>query len=264
MPSEVLKKLLECGVHFGHQTRRWNPKMQRFIFGQRSGIHIIDLEKTEQQLGLAREFAKTVAAKGGRVLFVGTKKQARDVMAAEAARAGMPYITNRWLGGLLTNFETIRKSLDKLFQIEKMEADGVFQNLKKKEVAQILKTKEKILRDLGGIREMLSLPEAIFVIDTKREETAVKEATRLGIPLIGLLDTNADPDVIQYPVPGNDDALKSIRYIATVVADGIIEGRRVFLETESLRIRKSDKAEEKGKTVEAVVSDVPADAAAAE
>jgi small subunit ribosomal protein S2 len=256
MPSEVLKKLLECGVHFGHQTRRWNPKMKRFIFGERSGIYIIDLEKTEEYLAKACDFARSLAAKGGKVLFVGTKKQAQDVIAAEASRAEMPYINSRWLGGLLTNFETVCKSLAKLRKIEQMDADGTLANLKKKEVAQIQKEREKLLRTLGGIREMTAVPAAIFVIDTKREEIAVKEAVRLGLPVLALLDTNGDPDVIDYPIPGNDDALKSIRLISSKIADSIIDGRKEFLETEALRKRKDDSGEKK-KT-----EDRPAQAAA--
>ena len=246
MPSEVLKKLLECGVHFGHQTRRWNPKMKKFIFGERSGIYIIDLEKTEECLSKACDFARSIAVKGGKILFVGTKKQAQDVMAMEAVRAEMPYMNYRWPGGMLTNFETICKSLAKLRKIEQMEEDGTLANLKKKEIASIKKEKEKLERVLGGIREMLELPSAVFVVDTKREEIAVKEAVRLGIPVIALLDTNGDPDFIDYPVPGNDDALKSIRFIATAIANSIIEGRKEFLDAETIRKRK----EESGKTKE--------------
>jgi len=238
MADEVLKTLLECGVHFGHQTRRWNPKMDRFIFGERGGIYIIDLEQTKANLDIARSFLRSVAAKGDSVLFVGTKKQAKDVIVSESIRAGMPYINNRWMGGLLTNYETVKRSLDKLRKIEKMEEDGVMANLKKKEVASLNKEKSKLLRDLGGIRDMKSLPKAIFLIDTKREEIAVHEANRLNIPIVGLIDTNCDPDFIDYPIPGNDDALKSIRYITTVLADAIIEGRKEYLEAETLRQRK--------------------------
>ncbi|MCK5215512.1 MAG: 30S ribosomal protein S2, partial [Candidatus Omnitrophica bacterium] len=180
MSNEVLKKLLECGVHFGHQTRRWNPKMKKFIFGERSGIYIIDLEKTAERLDIARDFARDIASKGGSILFVGTKKQARDVIRNEAIRADMPFITSRWLGGLLTNFETIKKSLEKLNRIEKMFADGVADSLKKKEVASLNKEKSRLLRDLGGIRELRGIPQAIFIIDTKREDIAVREALRLN------------------------------------------------------------------------------------
>ena len=235
MADEVLKKLLECGVHFGHQTRRWNPKMKRFIFGERSGIYIIDLEKTIEYLNVAREFIRSIAAKGGSVLFVGTKKQAKDVVSEEASRAFMPYINNRWMGGLLTNFQTVRKSIEKLNKIEQMEADGVMANLTKKEASSLLKERAKLLRDLGGIREMKKPPEAIFVIDSKRETIAVKEAARLKIPLVALIDTNCDPDEVDYPIPGNDDALKSIRYIVSILTDTIIEGRKTYLEAEAVR-----------------------------
>jgi len=256
MPSDVLKKLLECGVHFGHQTRRWNPKMKKFIFGERSGIYIIDLEKTEEYLAKACEFARSAAAKGGKILFVGTKKQAQDVIAAEASRAEMPYINSRWLGGLLTNFETVCKSLAKLRKIEQMAEDGTLENLKKKEVVKIQKEKEKLLRTLGGIREMSMLPAVIFIIDTKREEIAVKESVKLGLPIIALLDTNGDPDFIDYPIPGNDDALKSIRFISSRIADSIIEGRKEFMETEAIRKRKDAAVPAKKQ------ADQPADAAA--
>lgn len=250
MPSEVLKMLLECGVHFGHQTRRWNPKMKKFIFGERSGIYIIDLEKTEEYLAKACDFAQSIASKGGKILFVGTKKQAQDVIAAEAIRAEMPYINSRWLGGLMTNFETVCKSLAKLRKLEQMAEDGTLENLKKKEVVRINKKKEKLLRDLGGIRDMMDLPSAIFIIDTKREEIAVKESVRLGIPILGLLDTNADPDFIDHPIPGNDDALKAIRFISKTIADSIIEGRKQFMETETIRKRKEDTSKKNEKKVD--------------
>jgi small subunit ribosomal protein S2 len=237
MADEVLKKLLECGVHFGHQTRRWNPKMKKFIFGERSGIYIIDLEKTIEYLNMACDFAKMIAAKGGVILFVGTKKQAKDVIEAEAKRAGMPYINNRWMGGLLTNFQTVRKSIEKLLRLEKMIEDGVLKNLKKKEVSHILKEKDNLLRDLGGIRDMRALPQAIFVVDTKREDIAIREASKLAMPIIGLLDTNCDPELIDYPVPGNDDALKSIRYITSLITDNILEGRKLYLETEAVKAK---------------------------
>ncbi len=240
MQDEVLKKLLECGAHFGHQTRRWNPKMKRFIFGDRDGIYIIDLEKTVHHLNEARDFAREIAMKGGSVLFVGTKKQAQDVIKSEAERAGMPYINNRWMGGLLTNFQTVRKSITKMIKIEKMVEDGSINNLTKKEVALLIKEKDKLVRDLGGIRNVIDQPKAIFVVDSKREEIAIKEGNRLGIPIIGLIDTNCDPDVIDYPIPGNDDALKSIRYIMTVITDAIIEGRKEFALAQNVRNRKED------------------------
>jgi len=244
MPDEVLKTLLECGVHFGHQTRRWNPKMKKFIFGARSGIYIIDLEKTKEYLEMAMDFVYSIAVKGGKILFVGTKKQARDVIADEASRAEMPYINNRWMGGLLTNFQTVMKSLDKLTKIEKMFEDGVVENLKKKEISSLNKEKSRMVRDLGGIREMEQLPQAVFIIDAKREEIAIKEAAKLGIPIISLIDTNCDPDAINYPIPGNDDALKSIRYITSCLAEKIIEGRKEFLEAETVK-RKKDTSQKK-------------------
>ena len=248
MSNEVLKKLLECGVHFGHQTRRWNPKMKKFIFGARNGIYIIDLEKTAERLDIARDFARDIASKGGSILFVGTKKQARDVIRNEAIRADMPFITSRWLGGLLTNFETIKKSLEKLNRIEKMFADGVADSLKKKEVASLNKEKSRLLRDLGGIRELRGIPQAIFIIDTKREDIAVREALRLNIPIVALIDTNCDPDHIDYPIPGNDDALKSVRYITSIITDAILEGKKDFTDAESIRQKAEEsKAPEKDK-----------------
>lgn len=250
MPDEILKKLLECGVHFGHQTRRWNPKMKKFIFGARNGIYIIDLEKTVVYLNTARDYARTIAMGGGSILFVGTKKQAKDVIESEAKRAEMPYISNRWMGGLLTNYQTVRKSLGKLQKIEKMAEDGVMENLKKKEVSQLNKVKEKLLRDLGGIRDMKELPKAIFVVDPKREDIAIKEARRLNIPVVALIDTNCDPDFIDYPIPGNDDALKSVRYITSIIADGIIEGRKEYLEAETVQKKKEESSEEQSKNVE--------------
>jgi len=241
MTDEVLKTLLECGVHFGHQSKRWNPKMKRYIFGERQGIYIIDLEKTRDCLNVARDFVNDIAVKGGTILFVGTKKQAQDVIAAESARVGMPHVNRRWMGGLLTNFSTITKSLDKLKSIEQMEANGVMENLKKKEVSRLKKEREKILLNLGGIREMDRLPQAVFIVDTKREENAVLEARKLHIPIVALIDTNCDPDLVDYPVPGNDDALKSIRYITSVLAEAVFDGRREFLDAETIR-RKTDGA----------------------
>lgn len=251
MPEEIIKTLLECGVHFGHQTRRWNPKMKKYIFGERSGIYIIDLEKTVECLNTARDFVRSIAAKGGSVLFVGTKKQAQDVIESEAQRSGMYYIKNRWMGGLLTNFQTIKKSIEKLNKIEKMETDGVLANLTKKEGLLIMKEKTKLLNDLGGIRDMKGIPSAVFIVDSKKEEIAVKEAARLNIPIIGLIDTNCDPDLISYPIPGNDDAVKSIRFITALLADSILEGKKEFAEAET--IKKKEK-EAQVKATEAAVA----------
>lgn len=229
MATELIKKLLEAGVHFGHQSRRWNPKMKRFIFGERGGIYIIDLEKTVDRLNAARDGIRDIAARGGKILFVGTKKQAQQVIEEEALRCGMFYVKNRWMGGLLTNLETVKKSVRKLIDIEKMEANGTVGRLTKKEASLLMKEKERLIRDLGGIREMGVVPQGIFIVDTKKEEIAVAEANRLGIPVFGLIDTNSDPDLIQYPIPGNDDAVKSIKFIAGLMVDSVIEGRNEFL-----------------------------------
>ena len=228
MTDELIKQLLEAGVHFGHQTKRWNPKMKKYIFGERSGIYIIDLENTVECLNLARDFLKGVAVSGASILFVGTKKQAQDVIEQEAKRAGVFYVNRRWLGGLLTNFQTIRKSINRMKDIEKMQADGTFDNLKKKEIARLVKEREKLEKNLSGIREMSFLPSAVFLIDSKKEEIAVDEGNRLNIPIVGLIDTNCDPDKISFPIPGNDDAIKSIRLITSLIADTIIEGKKQF------------------------------------
>ncbi len=228
MAMELIRQLLEAGVHFGHQTRRWNPKMKKFIFGERSGIYVIDLEKTESCLTEARAAARNIAAKGGRFLFVGTKKQAQEVVAQEAQRAGMFYVNSRWMGGLLTNFETVKKSIRKLQEIERMEKEGIFERLTKKEISLLNKERARLMNDLGGIREMTRLPDAIFLVDVKKEDIAVKECKRLNIPIIAMIDTNSDPDPIDCPIPANDDAVKSIRLIAGLVTDSIIEGRKEF------------------------------------
>jgi len=229
MATELIKKLLEAGVHFGHQSRRWNPKMKRFIFGERGGIYIIDLEKTVDRLNAARDAIRDIAAKGGKILFVGTKKQAQQVIEEEALRCEMFYVKNRWMGGLLTNLETVKKSVRKLIDIEKMETNGTVNRLTKKEASLLMKEKDRLIRDLGGIREMPVIPQGIFIVDTKKEEIAVAEANRLGIPVFGLIDTNSDPDLIQFPIPGNDDAVKSIKFIAGLMVDSVIEGRKEFL-----------------------------------
>ena len=228
MSLELVKQLLEAGVHFGHQTRRWNPKMKKYIFGERSGIYVIDLEKTEQCLAEARDFARNIAAKGGRFLFVGTKKQAQEVVQQEAARSGMFYVNARWMGGLLTNFETVKKSIRKLQEIERMEKEGIFARLTKKEIALLNKERERLMNDLVGIRDMVRLPDAVFVVDVKKEDIAIKECKRLNIPVIAMIDTNSDPDPIDRPIPANDDAVKSVRLIAGLVTDSIIEGRKEF------------------------------------
>ncbi|HTZ11107.1 MAG TPA: 30S ribosomal protein S2 [Candidatus Margulisiibacteriota bacterium] len=229
MPSDLIKQLLEAGVHFGHQTKRWNPKMKKFIFGARSGIYIIDLEKTEECINKARDYLLDVASKGEFVLFVGTKKQAREVILQEAMRCGMYYVTERWPGGLLTNFATIKKSINRLKDIERMRTDGTFAKFTKKEVAKLEKELGKLMKNFSGIVPMERMPKAIFIVDTKKEETAVSEARRLSIPIIGLIDTNSNPDLINFPIPGNDDATKSIKAVVSIMADAVVEGRKKFL-----------------------------------
>ncbi len=224
MAEVTIKELLEAGVHFGHQTKRWNPKMKKFLFGERQGIYIIDLEKTVQRLREAYAFVRGVSAAGLPVVFVGTKKQAADIIAEEVQRCGMFYVNKRWMGGTLTNFQTIRKSVQRLKQIEKMQEDGTFEKLTKKEGLRLLREKEKLNDALAGIKEMDRLPGALFVIDTRKENIAVREARRLGIPVVAVVDTNCDPEEIDYPIPGNDDALRAIRLLTSRIADAVIEG----------------------------------------
>ncbi len=220
-----MKELLEAGVHFGHQTRRWNPKMKPYIFTERNGIYILDLQRTLRELDQAYRFVRDLTAKGGTVLFIGTKKQAQETMRAAAARSGQPYVNQRWLGGMLTNFVTIRKRIARMVELETMEENGLMASLPKKEALKLRGEHEKLQRNLEGIRNMTSLPEAIFLVDTKRENIAVAEARRLKIPIIGLVDTNADPDEVDFVIPGNDDAIRSVSLIARVIADAAIEGR---------------------------------------
>ncbi|HSN14091.1 MAG TPA: 30S ribosomal protein S2 [Anaeromyxobacteraceae bacterium] len=220
-----MKQLLEAGVHFGHQTKRWNPKMKPYIFGARNGIYIIDLQKT---VGLARaalRFVSESVGKGGSVLFVGTKKQAQDAVREESTRSGQFSVTNRWLGGTLTNFKTVKQGIDRLKTIEKMAADGTYERLPKKEVAQLEREREKLEKNLGGIKDLTRLPSALFVIDTKKEHIAVHEANRLGIPVVAVVDTNCDPEGIDYVIPGNDDAIRSIRLFTGKIAEACIEGK---------------------------------------
>jgi len=220
-----MKELLEAGVHFGHQTKRWNPKMKEFIFGERNGIYIIDLGKTAKLFREAEEFVTRLASDGGTVLFVGTKRQAQDAIAEEAQRSGMYFVNQRWLGGLLTNFTTIQRSLGRLRELEAMATDGRYETLSKKEIARIEKEKRKLQKNLDGIRQMAKLPDAIFVVDTHKEKIAVDEARKLKIPVIGVVDTNSDPDEVDYVIPGNDDALRAIRLFASRLADAIVGGR---------------------------------------
>jgi len=223
MPSVTLQDLLEAGTHFGHQTKRWNPKMKRFILCPKNGIYIIDLNKTVSTLDKFIERVKTEVKKGGKVLFVGTKKQLRDCIREEASRCGMPYVTERWLGGMLTNFQTIKQSIAKLDKIEKMETDGTIELLPKKERLLIAKRKEKLVSILTGIRYMRRIPAIIFVVDTIKEHIAITEGKRLGIPIGAMVDTNCDPDMVDYPIPGNDDAIKSVQLITRAISDVILE-----------------------------------------
>jgi small subunit ribosomal protein S2 len=221
----AMKDLLEAGVHFGHQTKRWNPKMKEYIFGERNGIYIIDLGKTVKLFREAEEFLTRLAAEGRTLLFVGTKRQAQDVIAEEARRCGMFYVNERWLGGLLTNFATIQRSLGRLRDLESMATDGRFDTLSKKEIARNEKERKKLAKNLDGIRGMSRLPDAVFVVDTKKEKIAVDEARKLKIPVIGIVDTNCDPDEVDFVIPGNDDALRALRLFASKIADAVIGGR---------------------------------------
>jgi small subunit ribosomal protein S2 len=238
MPVVTRRELLEAGVHFGHQTRRWNPKMGRFIFGERSGIYIIDLEKTLSGLNTVYDFLLDVGRRGGSVLFVGTKKQAQETVAEHAGRVGMPYVNTRWLGGMLTNFQTIHGRLQRLKELREMERSGAFEFLPKKEVLRLRHEKEKLDRNLSGIQDMERLPDGIFVIDTKREHIAVKEARKLGIPVIAIVDTNCDPDEVDYVIPGNDDAIRSCSLVTKVVADAVQEGQ--YLAYQGMRRRDEE------------------------
>lgn len=226
MPHISMRKLLESGVHFGHQTKRWNPKMKPYIYGARNGIHIVDLGKTVVAFDKAYDFISNVVASGAPVLFVGTKRQAQDVIAEEAARAGQYYITERWLGGTLTNWKTIRSSIEKLRNYDRMATDGTYNKLSKKEVRTIEREREKLQKSLGGIKDMNGLPGALFIIDSGKESIAVNEAKILGIPVIAVVDTNCDPELIDYVIPGNDDAIRSIRLFSSTIADACIEGAK--------------------------------------
>jgi small subunit ribosomal protein S2 len=222
-----MKDLLEAGVHFGHQTKRWNPKMKEYIFGERNGIYILDLAKTAKLFGEAEQFVANLATDGRTILFVGTKRQAQDAIAEEAQRCGMFFVNQRWLGGLLTNFSTIQRSLGRLRDLEAMSTDGRYETLSKKEIASIEKEKRKLQKNLDGIRGMSRLPDAVFVVDTRKEKIAVDEARKLKIPVIGVVDTNCDPDEVQYVIPGNDDALRAIRLFASRIADAVLAGRGI-------------------------------------
>ena len=221
-----MKQLLEAGVHFGHQTRRWNPKMKKYIFTERNGIYIIDLQKTVKKVEEAYNFVRDLAANGGKILFVGTKKQAQDSVKEEAERSGMFYVNQRWLGGTLTNFATIQKRIKRLKEIERMAEDGTFDVLPKKEVVKLKKELERLEKFLGGIKEMKELPDALFVIDPRKERIAVAEARKLNIPIIGIVDTNCDPDEIDYVIPANDDAIRAVKLLTSKIADAILEAKQ--------------------------------------
>ena len=244
MNGIALKDLLEAGVHFGHQTKRWNPKMKSYIFGERNGIYIIDLAKTAKLFRDAEQFTMNLAAEGRTILFVGTKRQAQDAVAEEAQRCGMFFVNQRWLGGLLTNFTTIQRSLSRLRDLEAMETDGRYDTLSKKEIAQIEKEKRKLQKNLEGIRHMSRLPDALFVVDTRKEKIAVDEARKLKIPVIGVVDTNCDPDEVDFVIPGNDDALRAIRLFAAKIADAVLGGRGI---RESAQADDETDADERGR-----------------
>jgi len=221
-----MKQLLEAGVHFGHQTRRWNPKMKEYIFTERNGIYIIDLQKTVRMVDVAYQAVRQMAAEGGKILFIGTKKQAQDAVREEAERCGMFYVNQRWLGGMLTNFETIKKRINRLAQLEEIESTEAWTKLTKKEQAQLLLEKQKLEKNLGGIKGMKSLPDMAFVIDPRKERIAVQELRKLGIPIVAIVDTNCDPDEIDYVIPGNDDAIRAVKLLTSKIADAVIEGRQ--------------------------------------
>jgi small subunit ribosomal protein S2 len=241
--SVGIRELLEAGVHFGHQTRRWNPKMRRFIFGERGGIHIIDLQQTDRLLKQAQEFASEVASRGGTVLFVGTKKQARDAVKEAAERGSMPYVNQRWLGGLLTNFQTINRRIRRLHQLTDWTQDGTLELLPTRERIKAINEREKLEMNLGGVRDMQRPPDAVFIVDLKTETIAVREAERLRIPIIGLVDTNVDPDPVTYPIPGNDDAIRSCKLIVDAIGDVVAERASVFRAEEEAARREREEQE---------------------
>ena len=244
-----MKSLLEAGVHFGHQTRRWNPKMKKYIFTERNGIYIIDLQKTVGKIEEAYDFVRETAQNGGQVLFVGTKKQAQDAIEKEAKRCGEFYINQRWLGGLLTNYQTIKKRIARLKDLEEMETDGRFDVLPKKEVIGLRHERERLEKFLGGIKDMNGLPDVMYVVDPKKENIAVKEAQKLGIPIVGILDTNCDPDELDYPIPGNDDAIRAVKLITETMANAVLEGKQ----------GAQDHAEEEAEETENQITDSAAD-----
>ena len=251
MAVVAMKQLLEAGVHFGHQTRRWDPRMAEYIFQARNGIHIIDLQKTSKKIDEAYDFIKSQAAEGKKVLFVGTKKQAQECMKDAAIKCGMYYIDQRWLGGMLTNFKTIRKRVDRLNQLERMQEDGTFDVLPKKEVILLKKEMDKLEKNLGGIKEMTELPGVLFLVDPKKERIAILEARKLNIPVVGLVDTNCNPEDVDYCIPGNDDAIRAVKLIADAMADAVIEGNQ----GESFERNQEQDVEEEIESMEQVVAE---------
>ena len=247
-----MKQLLEAGVHFGHQTRRWNPKMKQYIFTERNGIYIIDLQKTVKKVNEAYFFIRDIAIEGKPILFVGTKKQAQESVETEAKRCGQHFVSNRWLGGMLTNFKTIRTRIEKLENIEKMEETGDINLLPKKEIIKLMHEKEKLEKNLGGIRNMNEMPGAVFIVDPRKERIAVSEAHKMGIPVVAIVDTNCDPDEIDYPIPGNDDAIRAVKLIVSKMADAILEGKQ------------GEQLEDEAVEAEEVISDEQAEAEAVE
>ncbi len=263
MGAVTMKQLLESGVHFGHQTRRWNPKMKRFIFTERNGIYIVDLQQTIVLIEEAYNVARDIAARGGSVLFVGTKKQAQDVMKEQAIRCEMPYVTHRWLGGMLTNFKTISQRVKRLKELETKFEDGTSERLPKKEVLKLKAEHEKLDRNMGGIRDMGRLPEAVFIVDTRKEEIGVEEARKLGVPVIAVVDTNCDPDHINHVIPGNDDAIRSITLICNTIANAVVEGRAVFAASQAVA-EKAKRAAAEAKAAKAAPKAAPKPAPKAE
>ena len=268
-----MKQLLDAGAHFGHQTRRWNPKMRRFIFTDRNGIYIIDLQQTLTYIDQAYEFVKETVAHGGTVLFVGTKKQAQEAIAEEAAKVGMPYVNQRWLGGMLTNFQTVHQRLVRLKELESMEQSGGFEGRTKKEILMLTREKNKLERTLGGMRDMTKVPSVVWVVDTNKEHIAVGEARKLGIPVVAILDTNCDPDVVDYPIPANDDAIRSVTVLTRVIASAVAEGLKARSqagkasgeEAEPLAEWETEQLDQvTGETAAAETTEAPAAEAAAE
>jgi small subunit ribosomal protein S2 len=239
-----MKQLLESGVHFGHQTKRWNPKMEPYIFTERNGIYIIDLQQTVKLIDDAYNFVKEEAAKGKKVLFVGTKRQAQETVKKEAEKCGMPYVNQRWLGGMLTNYQTIKKRIDRLDELEEMEEEGIFEVLPKKEVIELNKEHDKLERFLGGIRNMNGLPDVLFITDAKKEDIAVAEAIKLDIPIVSILDTNCDPDLIDYVIPGNDDAIRAVKLITSVISDAVLAGKQGRQEAQAQEEQAEAQAQE--------------------